>query len=55
MASDMKYAPMLVEYSSLRVEHLIHRGLEETLDDFSVVRVIEEGGTLPGVRDLGKA
>ena len=46
---------MLVEYLSLRVEHLIHRGLEDTLDDYSVVRVIEEGGTLPGVRDFGKA
>jgi hypothetical protein len=51
----MKYTRMLVEYSSLRLEHLIHRGLEETFDDFSVSKVIEEGGTLPGVRGLGEA
>ena len=51
----MKYIHMLVKYSSLRLEDRIRMGLEQTFNDFSVVRVIEDGGTLPGVRGLGEA
>ena len=54
LASDMKYIRTLVEYSSLRLEDRIRMGLEESFDDFSVIKVIEDGGTLPGIRGLGE-